>query len=203
MSILLSFINDTKHQVPFKIAFVLHQKASSSTSFLLRWQTLEFSKPGERVKVHLSTELALRGRDSFGTSTNDLEVFYGELVTIVDGPKLQMAGFESTSTDIQIRNGLPTGSASFDLLQNGRRVASIDNVAPNSISEFKVDPVLWLGEVVETDATDHDAAPPTVAEIDTSIELTAMLSANIVVSDNTDSNSDNRLSFALDNIKRR
>lgn len=150
-----------------------------------------------------SHEFEVGVRDAWGNDTPNFLAAPGqrwEMLRDYSGNELRLSHCPATSyRETEIYNSLDEGSITARIYRDGLLVTEKANVSPGMKAVFRFEPRIYIGIASQVDEGDVvDAA--VLSDVNTSINLSGLRSADIIMSGRGQGPEATRLSFALANV---
>ena len=105
---------------------------------------------GHITHTRKAPQLEVGAEDSYGNSVPPMATANGRQWTVIrdcSGEQLKQTGQATSSTEVQVVNGLTQGAIRADIYRGGKLLATKTGVAPQQQAVFEFKPVIWLGVV--------------------------------------------------------
>ena len=198
----LNFIDMSNDANNAEIVFFQRNRVVDLEEIAIAWKVIKNCGRGSSHPFTFPGEVDINIVDSWGNYTPLQRAREGERFKATMGPSgvgLSFSGPISHS-EIHIVNNLREGSLKANVYKGGYLLASKGSVAPEQVAIFGFSPVLYVGAVSNLNQGDViDSAIS--SEINTSLDLFGVASADIVLTGGGSGISAKPFHFALENVR--
>lgn len=202
MAIKLNLIN--KSNDTNQTEFLMFQKnvATSIDETIIAWKVVKYLGYADYHPFTYDTTLQVSSQDSWGNFTPRLKANQGDAFHMVltnSGNELLPNGQSSSSTEVEIKNDLTTGSVNASVFRSGTLVSKKTGVSPGQKAIFAFKPTLFIGAVSQVEQGDVvDSA--IVTSVNTELSLMGIASADIVITGGGTGPTATAFEFNLENV---
>ncbi len=203
MDIQLNFINNSNDANNSQIVIFQKNVASNFDELAVAWRVIQYCGQGDNHPFTFPMEMAVSAGDSYGNFTPQLPAQNGQLFTMnltTSGDRLVQTGSGTSSTEIQVLNGLPRGSINANVYKGGALLAAKTSIAPQQKAVFQFKPTIWIGvasQVVQGQVMNSAI----VSSVNTELSLLGIASADIVMTGGGPGRDSSPFTFRLENVR--
>ena len=201
----LKFINSSNDQNNSEVVFFQKNVATDFDEIAVAWTVIENCATGWYHDFTFPMEMDISASDSWGNEISTpkpaengqmFEVFYD-----ASGNQLKLNGSGTSTSEVQLRNALATGSIDARIYKSGKLLATKTGVSPSQKAVFQFLPTLWVGVVsqVEEGEVMNSAI---ISEVNTELSLLGIASASIVMKGGGTGKDATPFTFTLEDIVR-
>jgi hypothetical protein len=184
------------------VVIVLADAATDVGPPAVAWQVISGFGQGETHPFVFPDATAVVAEDAWGNFTPPQTAQPGELFSMTRQPSgdvLGEAGPASSPDEIQVLNGLPQGAINASVSKDGKVFATMTSIAPQQMAVFRPGQTICIGAV--SDAVEgQPLSPAGAADVSTQLDLTGIVSADIVMTGGGPDPTSPPVEFALANV---
>jgi hypothetical protein len=202
MDIQLNFINQSNDLNSSEIVIFQKNVAADFAELAIAWKVIKYCGQGDNHPFSFPMTMQVSAADSWGNYTPQSDAQPGTLFTMSrsgSGDTLAGGGTASSPTEVQVLNGLPTGSIDAKIFKSGSLLASKTSVAPQQMAVFQFKPTIWIGvasQIVQGQVMNSAI----ISNINTEISLLGVRSADIVMTGGGPGPLSTPFAFQLQNV---
>ena len=203
--VLLNVVNHSNESG--NIDFVIFQQNVSESFDLpsIAWMVIKGLDPGEHHPMEFEWQTQINISDANGNFTPEMASKPGDRYVVESsgaGERVIQAGSASGKDVIEIVNGLPSDSIGAHCYRSGKLLSSHNFLEPTKQAEFMFKPTIFIGAVSQLE--EGQPIPKEVAEqIKTQFDLKDLISADIVITGGGTGGNARKITFSLENVKKR
>lgn len=198
----LNFIDQSNDANNSSVVIFQRNEATSFDEQAVAWQVIQSGGRGYKHPFKWPLACIVAARDNWGNCTPGVPAEPGQVFRMVStssGDQLQAAGPASNAQEIQIVNGLPTGSIDAEVYKDGRLLATRTGVSPQQKAVFQFKPTIWIG-VVSQLAPGQVINSAIISSVNTELNLLGIASADIVMTGGGRGPNAQPFAFTLQNV---
>lgn len=206
MNIHLRFINRSNDCGNSEVVLFQRNVVPDLEELAVAWKVIRFCGRDCQHPFVFSTEIEVSLGDEHGNFSPRVAAHPGDRLLVTPHPtgrgRLTPDSAEAGagSADIQVVNRLARGAVNVNAFSAGKLIAAKVAVAPGQKAEFRFTPALWIG--VASGIEEGQALNAAVlSSSNTLLQLSGLVSADIVMSGGGGGTGAQPFSFALENVK--
>ncbi len=180
----LNFINRSNDVINPSVIIFQKNVATNLQELSIAWQVIKNCGHNDNHPFVFPMNFSISANDAYGNSTPQISTDSGdvlEMFTGNSGDVLQRTNAQASDpNEVDVLNNLTQGSIGVGCYKDGKLLAKAPNIAPSQKAVFEFHPKIYIGVVSQIDEGDViDRA--ILANIDTELDLTSVISADIVM----------------------
>jgi hypothetical protein len=202
VDIKLNFINNSNDANNSEIVIFQKNVATNFDELAVAWYVIRYCGQGDNHPFTFPMEMAVAASDSYGNYTPQMVAQNGQLFTMTlttSGDRLAQSGQGTSSSEVQVLNGLPKGAINANIYKNGKLLATKTSVAPQQKAVFQFKPTIWIGvasQVVQGQVMNSAI----ISSVNTELSLLGIASADIVLTGGGPGRDSSPFQFNLENV---
>lgn len=202
MDIQLNFINQSNDANHSQIVIFQKNVATNFDELAVAWRVIQYCGQGDNHPFTFPMSMTVAGSDSYGNFTPQLPAQNGQLFTMSltnSGDQLAQTGSGTSTTEVQVLNGLPKGAINANIYKDGKLLAAKTGLAPQQKAVFQFKPTIWIGvasQVVQGQVMNSAI----ISNINTELSLLGIASADIVMTGGGPGRDSSPFTFSLQNL---
>lgn len=201
----LNFINRSNDMNNSSIVIFQQNNAGYFEELPVAWKVIENCGLLDNHPFVFPLNYKVSASDSYGNYTPQLLAYEGQAFDLVvshAGHVLQLSRTSATSpTEIEIRNQMPNGAINAHCFRGDKLLAIKTGMAPGQKAVFEFPIKMYIGAVSQVKEGEIMNSA-IVDQINTEIDLSGIVSADIVMTGGGPGKSSTAFNFTLDNIIR-
>lgn len=202
MDIQLNFINRSNDANNSSIVIFQKNVATDFDELAIAWKVIRNCGQGDNHPFKFPMTMAVSASDSYGNYMPQQLATIGQVFQVVrstSGDVLQLSTDAGNSSEVQVRNDLPSGAANATIYKDGSALAIKTSIAPGQKAVFQFKPTIWIGVAsqIEQGQLLNSAV---ISDINTELSLLGIASADIVLTGGGPGPKSQPFTFRLENV---
>jgi len=202
VDIQLNFINRSNDANNSSIVIFQKNVATDFDELAIAWKVIRNCGQGDNHPFKFPMTMAVSASDSYGNYMPQQLATNGQVFQVVrstSGDVLQLSTDAGNSSEVQVRNDLPSGAANATIYKDGSALAIKTSIAPGQKAVFQFKPTIWIGVAsqIEQGQLLNSAV---ISDINTELSLLGIASADIVLTGGGPGPKSQPFTFRLENV---